>query len=37
MASSSLREIRMGFDVNNRGLDPPRVKNLFRLAQAAVG
>ena len=27
----------MGFDVNNCGLDPGRLKDLFRLAQADVG
>jgi hypothetical protein len=32
-----LREIRMGFDVNNRRLDPRRFKDLFRLVQADIG
>ena len=32
-----LREIRMGFDVDNCRLDPRRFKDLFRLAQADVG
>src|SRR6516165_10239313 len=32
-----LREIRMGFDVNNCRLDPPRFKDLLSLAQADVG
>src|SRR5208337_3362737 len=32
-----LREIWMGFDVNNCRLDPPRFKDLFRLGQADVG
>ena len=31
------RQIRMGFDVNNRRLDPPGFKDLFHLFQADVG
>ena len=31
------REIRMGFDVNNRRLDPRGFKDLFRLFQTDVG
>jgi hypothetical protein len=32
-----LREIRMGFDVNNRRLDPRGFKDLLHLFQADVG
>ena len=31
------REVRMGFDVNDRGLDPRGSENGFRLFQADVG